>query len=64
MLRYLTMWLVLILAIVLIIRTEKDSSPVYYEGLADCVAEQSYTHPMDDKFAELENALRLCLERR
>jgi hypothetical protein len=30
------------------------------ERLADCIAEQSYTHQMSDKFRELVNAVRIC----
>lgn len=30
------------------------------EQIANCIAEQAYTHPMNDRFAELVNAVRLC----
>lgn len=34
--------------------------PASPEDIADCIAEQSYTHPQNDKFRELVNAIRLC----
>lgn len=30
------------------------------ELIANCIAEQTHTHPMDDRFRELTNAVRLC----
>lgn len=30
------------------------------EQIADCIAEQTYTHPQKDRFAELVTALQLC----
>lgn len=39
-------------------RPERPATDV--NGLANCVAEMSYQNPQPDKFAELENALRLC----
>ena len=43
-------------------RPERAATDV--NGLANCVAEMSYQHQMPDKFAELENALRLCTKGR
>ena len=47
--------------VVSVVRTEPehvaDDVPA---SLANCVAEQAYVNPMDDKFKELENAIALC----
>ena len=33
-------------------------------SLANCVAEQAYVNPMDDRMKELENALAICTQGR
>jgi hypothetical protein len=46
--------------VTLIIRDFEEKRTQRADDLAMCIAEQSYTHPMDDKMEELINAIFVC----
>ena len=56
--------MILLIIVILALTSGEKSASIEPEQMADCIAEQAYTNPMDDRFKELVNAIAICEEGR